>query len=41
MTADLYLALVLFVFVAFGSVLAWVDFSGRHLRPKPGLPKKD
>lgn len=40
MTANLYLTLVLFVFAGFGSILAWVDFSGRHLRPEPGLPKR-
>lgn len=40
MTADLYLALVLFVFVGFGATLAWVDFTGRHLRPKLGQQRK-
>jgi hypothetical protein len=40
MTANLYLALVLFVFVGFGTVLAWVDFSGRHLRGPQGTPKE-
>lgn len=33
MTQTAYLALVLFVFVGFGALLAWVDYSGRHLRP--------
>ncbi len=40
MTANLYLALVLFVFAGFGSVLAWVDFSGRHLRRQQAAPKE-
>lgn len=42
MTQTLFLALVLFVFLGFGAVLAWVDLSGRHLRrPGPGLAPAD
>jgi hypothetical protein len=40
MTANLYLALVLFVFVGFGTVLAWADFSGRDLRRQQDTPKE-
>jgi hypothetical protein len=33
MGETLFLGLILFVFVSFGAVLAWTDYSGRHLRP--------
>lgn len=39
MTETMYLALVLVVFVGFGSVLAWVDFAGKDVRPPIPGPK--
>ena len=39
MTETMYLALVLVVFVGFGSVLAWVDFSSKDARPPIPGPK--
>jgi hypothetical protein len=39
MTETMFLGLVLVVFVGFGSALAWVDFSGKDVRPPIPGPK--
>jgi len=40
MTETLFLGLVLVVFVGFGSALAWVDYTGKDLRPPIPGPKR-
>ena len=39
MTETMYLGLVLVVFVGFGAVLAWVDYTGKDSRPPIPGPK--
>ncbi|MDP3546526.1 hypothetical protein ACJ4V0_04445 [Phreatobacter sp. HK31-P] len=40
MTETMFLGLVLVVFVGFGSVLAWVDYTGKDSSPPISGPQK-